>query len=300
MNNDQQFAWFRLFSVENFSAEIIQKVRVRAQMNGLKVSEIFELSKGDFDKVFSPDMNELYFDLQKTDTEKLQMEYESFVQREVDFIHPGHEYYPVKLSKLFLWDSPALLFSKGNSKLLAGKSAAIVGSRQASVEALQIAGEVSQAVAGIGWNVVSGYARGIDSEAHIHALISGGSTSMVLPIGINKFVVRKGFRDIVNEYNSLIISQFHPDSEWQESNGLERNKLMVGLSEAVIVIQAIFKGGSLYTGLRAVKYGVPLFVLAPKRLSGNTDGNAKLIAKGGLAFRDAGEIIEKLKLLDLN
>ena len=300
MNNDQRFAWFRLFSIEKFKPEHIQRLRVRAQKNGLKVSEIFELSKNEFDEIFSPDLNKLYHDIVTSDEEKIRIEFENLLNRDIQFIYPGYDYYPVKLSKTFLWDSPPLLFAKGKAKLLTAKSAAIVGSRSASREALQLAGEISQAIAGIGWNVVSGYARGIDSEAHIHALLAGGTTTIVLPLGINKFAVRKGFKDIVSEDNSLILSQFHPESEWQESNGLARNELMVGLSQVVIVIQAIFKGGSLYTGGKSITYGVPLFVLSPGKLQGNADGNKKLISKGGIEFGDKDEIFEKMKLLNLD
>lgn len=300
MNSDQRFAWFRLFSVENLNSEQIQRLRVRAQINDLKVSDIFDLTKIEFDKVFSPDLNDLYQNIKNSDEKTDRINFDNLLKREIEIIYPGHEFYPEKLLKLFLYESPPLLFAKGNTKLFKAKNAAIVGSRNASREALNLAGEISKAIALSGWNVVSGYARGIDSEAHIHALFAGGTTTMVLPLGINKFVVRKGFKDIVSEDNSLILSQFHPESEWQESNGLERNKLMVGLSQAVIVIQAIFKGGSLFTGGRAIEKGIPLFVMSPKRLSVNSDGNAKLIAKGGIEFCEVDEIVEKMNILALN
>jgi len=81
--------------------------------------------------------------------------------------------------------------------------------------------------------------------------------------------------------NALFVSQFHPSSQWSVARAMQRNKLVVGLSEAVVVIYSNKRtGGTINAAESAIKMGVPLFVVSPEALCTEAIGNNFLITKG--------------------
>ena len=119
----------------------------------------------------------------------------------------------------------------GNLKLLKMRGIGVCGSRNASADALKWAYKFGAAAAEAGLVVVSGYARGIDREAHRGAMESGGNTIAVLPDGIRHFRVIRDLKSLVRlTDNFLAVSMFEPDAVWKSWRAMQRNKLIVGLS----------------------------------------------------------------------
>ena len=143
----------------------------------------------------------------------------------------------------------------------------------------------------MGLNVVSGYAKGVDSEAHLGALAAEGTTTMVLPYGIKELRQKSAFRKFDWQRDVLVVSQFAPDVKWLARNAMARNKLVCGLSKAVVVIESGLErdaqgkmSGTFNTAQTALSMDLPLFVLNPKCFDNPPKGNADLIKLGGRCF----------------
>jgi len=162
------------------------------------------------------------------------------------------------------------------------RSVAIIGRRKASEESLRTARRFGKAFAEKGVTVVSGYAEGVDSEAHLGALEGGGRTILVLPYGIGHMQLREGL-DSADQVKAqgAILSEYYPTVPWSAGAAMMRNRLIVGLSKAVLVIEAGEGGGTMACAREALQVKVPLFVL-----HGLGDGNNRLIAEGGRSVAD--------------
>ncbi|MFN3262251.1 MAG: DNA-processing protein DprA [Pikeienuella sp.] len=201
---------------------------------------------------------------------------------DVQQIRRGQRGYPRSLSDILGGKAPGNIYCMGNTDLLQKPSVGFCGSRRASEQGLAVANDCASQAAELGLNVVSGNAAGVDEVAHYMALASGGTTILVLPEGINNFRIRKSFSSVWDWNRVLVVSQFEPSSVWQAYRAMERNKVIIGLSGAMIVIEAGEKGGTLDAGNATLSMGVPLFVAHYDSLSADAKGNAILINKGGI------------------
>jgi len=194
------------------------------------------------------------------------------------------EAYP-RLLKLSLKrnQTPPLLFYTGDLGILERTTIAIIGSRNAGEASLVFTREVAAYLAGQGANVISGNARGVDRSAYEGATSAeDGHTSVVLPHGIRRLsgVQMRSLRPEIEAEKVLLLSQFHPDAQWVVSRAMERNKVVTGLAQVVIVAEADTKGGTWEGANGALKQKRPLYVRQPES-SSSLPGNAALIERGG-------------------
>ena len=96
--------------------------------------------------------------------------------------------------------------------------------------------------------MISDNAAGVDFEAHCHALLTGGSTILVLSDGISHFHIEQALVPVWNWERVLVVSQFYLDTSWKPCYAMTRNQVIIGLSQAVIVIEAGEKGGTMDAG----------------------------------------------------
>jgi DNA processing protein len=207
-------------------------------------------------------------------------------------LHPLHPDFPRRIK--VLKDEtplPALLYVTGNLSILNRPAVAIVGKRNAGAAALVAADSLAGELAAKGINVISGYAAGIDSAAHLGALRAGGTTCMVLGEGIAHFRIKPLLRESFREENTLIVSQFEPAAKWAAYMAMTRNKLVGALSKTVVVIvcgpERDMNGrnsGTFNTGISALKMGIPVLVAAPGFFHDDPAGNLELIKKGCLVW----------------
>lgn len=189
--------------------------------------------------------------------------------------------YPVSLAAALGKNAPSTLFCRGNLSLLEQPSVGFCGSRSASEKGIETARDCASQVAQAGLNVVSGNAAGVDSAAHLAALQVGGHTILVLPEGINHFRVKKVFEHVWDWSRVLVISQFDSDASWQVSRAMQRNQVIIGLSRAMIVIEAGETGGTLNAGIATLKTGIPLYVAVYDNMPAHAPGNERLLQMGG-------------------
>jgi DNA processing protein len=197
-------------------------------------------------------------------------------------IRGDDEDYPRALEALR--NPPRILFYRGKLALAREPAVGMCGSREASPEGLAAARACGRAVARAGLAVISGYARGVDTETHLGALEVGGSTVIVLADGIEHFRIKRVFREAFDPDRVLVLSQFPPRQTWNAGAAMTRNGVIAALGRALVVIEANEAGGTLDAGLQGLALGRP--VLALEFRSGPRPGNELLFARG--AHRVAG------------
>lgn len=121
--------------------------------------------------------------------------------------------------------------------------------------------------------------------SHEAALSSGGSTIIILPEGIDHFRIKKTIKDVWDWSRVVVISYFPRNAVWRADRAMERNKAIVGLSDAVIVLEARDRGGTLNAGFRALEMHKPLFVAFFENMADGRQGNQQLIERGGIPLQ---------------
>ncbi len=201
--------------------------------------------------------------------------------------------YPQKL--LEIGDYPLVLFYQGDKEVLReGVKVAMVGSRKAPDEALALSYSAAYNLAKSGAVIVSGAALGVDTAAHKGAIAAGGVTVGVLGCGLgNAYTDRLG--DFYNEVcrNGVYITEMLPGEAPSRFTFPERNRLISGMSSAVLVAYAGEKSGSLITAAAAKKQKRRVYAMSERLLP--SDGCKKLISEGAYIFNCAGDIAYPLR-----
>jgi DNA processing protein len=190
-------------------------------------------------------------------------------------------------------DAPMVLFMRGALKRTDVNAVAIVGTREPTTEAIEIATTLSRELAARDLTIVSGLALGIDTAAHRGA-IETGRTLAVLGSGI-RFIHPKENFELAEEIvgNGAILSELHPNTPPKGQNLMARDRIVSGLSRAVIVIKAGEKSGSLDTASKAKKQNRLVYALP------GSPGTDQLIAAGArqidLSALDFDRLAEEIK-----
>ncbi len=201
--------------------------------------------------------------------------------------------YPVALTTLA--DPPPVLWTRGCADALSAPAVAIVGSRAASAYGLAVAEQLAGDLAACGLVIVSGLARGVDSAAHRGALDAGGVTVAVLGSGVDVLYPPEHAplaRAI--DTRGAVISELVPGTRPQQWFFPLRNRIISGLSRAVVVIEAGEKSGSLITARCALDQGRDVLAVPGNVLSGRNRGAHALLRDGARIVESAADILEEL------
>lgn len=288
---NSDYDWYRLTQVRGLGPKRLNMIHRRMEDVGLPISEFFDLDWARFHDLF-PRIDKAVFDaLDGIEKDSVDSVYRRLQDKNVSVIHLGSEEYPQQLLQRMDDRAPPLLYCRGYLHLLRSSGVSIVGARNASQQSLALTARLAAKLADDGKNVISGYAKGIDTAAHVGALKAGGTTTVVLSSGIFDFAVKRDFEGTEWRKNTLAISQFQPDEKWSARNAMTRNKLVCALAEAMVIIEAGDErdeqgrmSGTFDAGKTALGMGVPLFVIDPRTLENVPRGNAKLIALGAEAI----------------
>jgi len=196
-------------------------------------------------------------------------------------------------------DCPSELWYTGRLDALDAPAVAIVGSRAASSVALEIAARLAADLAARGVTIVSGLARGVDSAAHRGAL-SRGRTVAVLGSGLDA-VYPPEHADLARAIAvaGLLVSEYPPDTAPHAGQFPMRNRIISGLSRAVVVIEAHERSGSLITARWALQQGRDVMAVPGNPLTGRSRGAHALIRDGAKIVERADDILEELGLVPL-
>ncbi len=208
----------------------------------------------------------------------------------IDITTLADDNYPLPLRSVK--NPPPILYIAGQLRPEDNRSIAIVGSREATPNGLQIARGFGQRLAQRGYTVISGYAKGIDTAGHLGALEGDGRTIMVLSTGIMHFKLRDaGFESI--DYlkdRGAIISEMFPTATWTVGSAMARNRLVVGLAQGVLVVECKLESGTMNTARVTQQMNKPLFVLKYNEVGEHILGNEALLKQGAIMIKRFADI----------
>ncbi len=213
-------------------------------------------------------------------------------------VHPGGPGYPMLLGQIK--DPPASLNTRGNIIKKDILSVAVVGSRNPTPYGRHMARIISGGLAASGVTVVSGLARGIDTEAHRAALDKGGRTLAVLGCGLDIDYPRGSGelrRRIVA--SGALLSEFDPGTPPLPRNFPSRNRIISGLSLAVVVVQAKGRSGSLITARWALDQGRDVMTVPGRADDPLSEGPVALLRDGAAPVCHSDDVLRILGLDNL-
>jgi DNA processing protein len=208
----------------------------------------------------------------------------------------GDSAYPPQLAHIP--SPPPRLWIRGDSGRLPGPAAralAVVGSRSATREGLQLAYDIASGLARRGVTIVSGLARGVDSAAHRAALDHGGLTIAVLGSGLG-CIYPKEHGDLASRIaeTGAIVSEWPDACPPRKGFFPLRNRIISGLAAAVVVVEAPERSGSLITASAAADQGKDVLVVPGRVSGGRNRGGHLLIRDGAKLVESADDILDEM------
>ncbi|KDR94169.1 DNA processing protein [Peptoclostridium litorale DSM 5388] len=212
---------------------------------------------------------------------------------EIGYVTVDKEGYPGKLKNIF--DPPYVLFYKGNRERLDDFSIAIVGARRPTGYGSICARKFSKELSEQGVSVVSGMAFGIDSCSHEAAMAGAGKTVAVLGSSLDRpYPIRnKGLMERIIENNGTVISEYPPETDAIPGFFPMRNRIISGISNGVLVVEAAKKSGSLITMDYALEQGKNVFAVPGNINSRMSEGTNSIIKEGAKLVTCAQDILEE-------
>jgi DNA processing protein len=188
--------------------------------------------------------------------------------------------------------APERLYAIGNLEMLEGRRVGIVGSRHPSTYGVRVAYDAAQAAARAGLVVVSGMARGLDARAHRGALDAGGKTIAVMAGGAD-VCYPTGNRDLYAEIaeKGLLLSEMEPGVRPLKHSFPQRNRIIAGLVEYLLVVEGAIKGGTSNTAEWMVKLGKHVLAV-PGRIDDPTAESPNLLlSQGATVYRGPEDLL---------
>jgi DNA processing protein len=206
----------------------------------------------------------------------------------------GTPRYPAALAEIA--DPPHLLYIRGDLQPQDSKAVGIVGSRHCTAYGRRVAERLAAGLVQKGYTVVSGLARGIDGAAHEGALKAGGRTVAVLAGGLSK-IYPPEHADLARQVESSGALVSEASMALQPMAGMfpARNRIISGLSRAVVIVEAAERSGALITAHHAAEQGRTVFAVPGPVDSAASGGTNALIRQGAILARNIDDILEELE-----
>lgn len=221
--------------------------------------------------------------------------YIEYMEKEkIDIIAISDEEYPQQLK--IINDHPMYLYTKGNIELLRKKSIAMVGTRNCTSYGKKVAHDMANKLVDNNFIIVSGLAKGIDTFSHIGALKKNSSTIAVLGCGIDRIYPKENEKlaQEILKKDGLIISEYIMGAKLEKLNFPARNRIISGISEAVLVIEAPKKSGALITVDFALEQGKEVFAVPGNINSIFSKGTNQLLKEGAKLVDCIDDILQEL------
>lgn len=193
--------------------------------------------------------------------------------------------------------APKQLYVLGNlAPLLELPRLAVIGSRKVSPYGRQVTQQLAGEVAGRGVVIISGLALGVDGIAHQAALDAGGKTIAVLPSGLDTIYPATHRQLAINilKQGGAIISEYPEGTEAYKTNFIERNRLVSGLSDGVLITEAAVKSGTLHTANFALEQGKTVMAVPGNITNQLSAGTNNLIKSGAIPITQSADILNAL------
>ena len=204
------------------------------------------------------------------------------------------EHYPTQLKEIA--DPPPLLFARGNPLLLAQRQLAIVGSRNPSSSGIDTAFEFAKTLSNHGFVITSGLALGIDAASHRGALAAGNFTIAVAGTGLDRIYPAR-HKDLATEIvkTGAIISEFPPGTTAKANHFPRRNRIISGLCQGLLVVEAAKESGSLITARMALEQNREVFAIPGSIHNPLARGCNALIRQGAKLVETTQDILRRIR-----
>lgn len=229
------------------------------------------------------------------ETVSLDKVWEKIESQGIKILTWGDEEYPARLKEID--QPPPVLYIRGEYLPDDLFAVAIVGTRKVTPYGRQVTEEIASFLAANNMTVISGLARGVDAIAHQTALKAGGRTIGILGSGVDKIYPpeHRGLAEQMME-RGAIISDYAVGTPPDASNFPPRNRIISGLSLAVVVIEAAETSGALITADFAAEQGREVFAVPGSILAPQSKGTNRLIQKGALPLLTPADLMQALDL----
>lgn len=275
---------FELFKLKKAG---LTNLNIHNIINYLKKNSLTSLSIRNM-AVVSKCKNPTFFieNYKQLDLKKLRQEFKKFPVLSI-----LDSNYPLELKEIY--NPPVLLFYQGNIELLSKPKLAVVGARQASQIGCQSVKKIIKETNNQ-FVIVSGLARGIDTAAHVSALKNGGSSIAVIGSGLDVYypTENKKLQEYMS-YNHLVLSEYFTGEQPLKFHFPERNRIIAGLCQGIVVAEAKMRSGSLITCERALEEGREVFAIPGNIIDGKSDGCHHLIQEGAKCIISGKDILSE-------
>ncbi len=223
-------------------------------------------------------------------------EWMRLMEKGISFISLEHRDYPKRLRNIT--NAPYGLYYRGSLPPTEGKAVGIVGARGRSEYGRMAAGRIGESLGRNGVAVISGMARGIDSDGHRGALDGGGRTWAVLGCGVDVCypVSNRRLYEQILAQEGGILSEFPPGREPKAGQFPMRNRIISGLSDCIILVEARKKSGSLITADYSMEQGRVVYAVPGRLGDPLSEGTNRLIHQGAGIYLGEEEFLKDLHL----
>ncbi len=277
----EKLSWLRLIRTDNVGPITFYRLMERFGSAEAAIEALPELSRkgGGKKKLEAPPIS------------VIEREYELLKRFGGDLVTVVDEEYPLALTACE--DAPPVLTVKGRKELLNSRCIGMVGARNASFNGKKFAAHLAEDLGKAGFVVVSGLARGIDTSAHQGAVSTG--TIAVVAGGID-YVYPEENRSLYEQIceEGLIVAESPFGFNPRPQDFPRRNRIVSGISEGVVVVEASLRSGSLITARLAGEQGRDVFAVPGFPLDPRAQGPNKLIREGATLIQGASDIVEAL------
>lgn len=197
---------------------------------------------------------------------------------------------------------PAQLFSQGYdvNELLLRPSVAVVGSRKVTLYGKAVTSELAGELARAGIVIISGLALGVDSIAHTAALDAGGLTIAVLPCGLDRIypASHRRLAARILEQGGALVTEYNTNTPIYASSFIARNRIVSGLSDAILITEAAERSGTLSTARFALEQGKEVLAVPGNITSPTSAGTNNLIKTGAAPVTGVNDVLRVLGVAD--
>lgn len=274
----------------------ITPAKIRLLRNEVQsAEELYGLSEQELHKIQGINSELVCAIMESKNHWNLEKEWFNLIGKGIGMVSLEQEHYPNRLRNIH--NPPYVLYYIGELPKEEEKSVAIVGARGRSAYGRQIANQLANELSNHGIQVISGLARGIDGDAHRGALEGSGTTFGVLGCGVD-ICYPKEHRYLYEEMTRKggIISEYAPGTPAMAVHFPQRNRIIAGLSDCVVVIEARQKSGSLITADFAIEQGKDVYALPGRITDSLSMGCNQLIKQGAGILQSVDDFLKDLEI----
>lgn len=288
MNNRDTLIW--LNSIKGVTIKVIEKLENHYE----HLTDIWSTSNSDINSVKTISQKTRDEIIIKRDKTYFDNVMENIEKNDVKLLTILDEEFPQNLK--YIYNCPKVLYVKGDMLKKQEHMIAVVGSRKATAYGKHITQKLSNDLLDLGITLVSGMAKGVDTEVHISAIKKNKRNIAVLGCGVDVIYPKsnKYIYDKIIE-NGSVISEFPLGTEPLRYNFPQRNRIISGLSSGVLIVEANEKSGSLITATHAAEQGKEVFAVPGNINSIYSRGTNLLIKDGAKVVLGVEDIIEEIR-----